>query len=371
MSALTLYLNRVFLARLAILLFGIVSIVVSFDLLERADNVLSNTRQGPLVLLYYGLLRMPDVGSQLLPIAALLAAVLSFGDLSRHRELDAMWASGVSPFKIIRSLAPAALILVGLQFALDNWGVPKSAEILRDIGVSEFEDLNMDRGENGVWLRSGRDVLRLPVEAARSGRMENLTIFRRDAEGMLIERLDAREARLRGDDWLLEDVWRRPIETVELQFAEQLLWRGRVDMGQVAQLAKEPRELPLAEILQIIANDAYGQRRTELYQTWLHDRFVTALTPLLMLVLVISLTQAIGKSVPFGWIFVSALALSFGFFVFDRMTLAMGEVGILPPWLAAWAPNLVLASLAGTFLVRQESSRSVPAAPPMSTLRSH
>ena len=83
-----------------------------------------------------------------------------------------------------------------------------------------------------------------------------------------------------------------------------------------------------------------------------------------MLVLVVSLVQAIGKSVPFGWIFVSALALSFGFFVFDRMTLAMGEVGILPPWLAAWAPNLVLASLAGTFLIRQESSRSVPAPAP-------
>ena len=365
MNALTLYLNRVYFARLAILLFGIVSIVVSFDLLERADNVLAVTKQGVHILLYYGLLRMPDIGSQLLPIAALLAAVLAFGDLSRHRELDAMWASGVSPFKMIRSLAPAALILIGLQFALDNWGVPKSAEILREMQVSQFEDLQADSGENGVWLRSGRDVLRLPVEAAQAGRMENLTIIRRDAEGMLIERLDARKGRPRGEEWVLEDVWRRSIESLELQFAEKLLWRGRVDMAQVAQLAKEPRELPLAEILQIIANDAYGQRRTELYQTWLHDRFVTALTPFLMLVLVISLIQAIGKAVPFGWIFVSSLALSFGFFVFDRMTLAMGEVGILPPWLAAWAPNLVLACLAGTFLVRQESSRSIPAAAPL------
>ena len=34
------YLNRVYFGRLLILLFGIVSIVVSFDLLERADNVL-------------------------------------------------------------------------------------------------------------------------------------------------------------------------------------------------------------------------------------------------------------------------------------------------------------------------------------------
>ena len=35
MSALTRYLNLLFFARLALLLFGIVSVVLSFDLLER------------------------------------------------------------------------------------------------------------------------------------------------------------------------------------------------------------------------------------------------------------------------------------------------------------------------------------------------
>ncbi len=369
MSALARYLNRLFFVRLGLLLFGIVSVVVSFDLLERSDNVLSTTKGGILILIQYAMLRTPDVASQLLPVAALLAAVLSFGELSRHNELDAMWASGVSPFKMIRALFPAAAILIVLQFSIDNWGVPESSAVLRDLGVSQFEDLSPAEEEHGVWLRSGRDILRLPVSAAQAGRMESLTIFRRDADGMLIERLDARRARQRGEDWVLEDVTRRAIEVGEQQFAAQLLWRGRIDMEHVVRLAREPRELPLDQIVEIIAEDAYGQRRVELYQTWLHDRIVTALTPFLMLVLVISLVQAIGKSVPFGWIFVSALALSFGFFVFDRMTLAMGEVGILPPWLAAWAPNLVLASLAGTFLIRPESSRSVAVPAPRSNTK--
>ncbi len=369
MNALTRYLNQLFFVRLALLLFGIVSVVVSFDLLERSDNVLAITKGGPLILFQYALLRAPDVASQLLPVAALLAAVLSFGELSRHRELDAMWASGVSPFKMIRALMPAAVILIVLQFSIDNWGVPESSAVLRELGVGQFEDVSPAEDEHGVWLRSGKDILRLPMAVAQAGRMESLTIFRRDADGMLIERLDARRARPRGDDWVLEDVTRRSIEAGERQFAPQLLWRGRINMEHVVRLARQPRELPLDQIVEIIASDAYGQRRVELYQTWLHDRIVTALTPFLMLVLVVSLVQAIGKSVPFGWIFVSALALSFGFFVFDRMTLAMGEVGILPPWLAAWAPNLVLASLAGTFLIRQESSRSVPVPAPRASPR--
>ena len=39
MNALTRYLNRLFFARLTLLLFGIVSVVISFDLLERSDTV--------------------------------------------------------------------------------------------------------------------------------------------------------------------------------------------------------------------------------------------------------------------------------------------------------------------------------------------
>ena len=161
MNDLTRYLNRLFFARLALLLFGIVSVVLSFDLLERSDNVLAITGGGPLDLLQYAMLRAPDVASQLLPIAALLAAVLSFGELSRHRELDAMWASGVSPFKMIRALVPAAAVLISLQFSIDNWGVPESSATLRALGVGQFEDVRPEEEKHGVWLRSGKDILRL------------------------------------------------------------------------------------------------------------------------------------------------------------------------------------------------------------------
>ena len=61
MNALTRYLNRLFFARLTLLLFGIVSVVISFDLLERSDNVLSVTGGGPLILIQYAMLRAPDI----------------------------------------------------------------------------------------------------------------------------------------------------------------------------------------------------------------------------------------------------------------------------------------------------------------------
>ncbi len=364
MGALTRYISLIYLSRFAILLFGLVSVVLSFDMLERSDNVLQAVGGGAETLLRYALLRMPEVTSQLLAIAALLAALLALAELSRHGELDAMWASGISPMQLLSAFLPVAIVLTGLQFSLDNWGIPQSAEVLRAWGVAKAEDSGAFGKDHGVWLRSGNDVIRLPRDAARAGNLRNMTIFRRSQDGVLIERLDASTAWRSNEGWLLGGVTRQSAQSFEQETFPQLLWKGEVNPEHVSKLARDPREISLHEIWEIIAKDAYGQRQVQLYQTWFHERIISAPTPFLMILLVVSLIQAIGRSAAFGWIFVASLGISFVFFVFDRATLAMGEVGVLPSWLAAWGPNLILAGVAGTLVLHRESSRSPPTRPP-------
>jgi lipopolysaccharide export LptBFGC system permease protein LptF len=48
------------------------------------------------------------------------------------------------------------------------------------------------------------------------------------------------------------------------------------------------------------------------------------------------------------------VAIGFGFFTFDGISLALGESGFGAPWISAWGPNLALAALIGTFVVREE-----------------
>jgi lipopolysaccharide export LptBFGC system permease protein LptF len=48
------------------------------------------------------------------------------------------------------------------------------------------------------------------------------------------------------------------------------------------------------------------------------------------------------------------VAIGFGFFIFENASLAMGEAGFLPPWIAAWSPMIALACLIGAFVARAE-----------------
>ena len=90
MSVLTRYLNRMFLVRLGIVLFGIMGFAVVVDLLDVAEE-LARDPSGPFQagLRYVGL-RLPIMLSELLPIAAMIAegrvrAVFFFVDpLSAH-----------------------------------------------------------------------------------------------------------------------------------------------------------------------------------------------------------------------------------------------------------------------------------------------
>jgi lipopolysaccharide export LptBFGC system permease protein LptF len=73
-----------------------------------------------------------------------------------------------------------------------------------------------------------------------------------------------------------------------------------------------------------------------------------------MIMLVVSLAQRFRRTGTFARLMIYSVAIGFGFFMFAGTSLAMGEAGFVPPWISAWSPNLALAALIGSFVVRDE-----------------
>ncbi|MDJ0610335.1 MAG: LptF/LptG family permease [Kiloniellales bacterium] len=355
MSILARYLNRLLVLRFVMVLGGLVLVVLSLDLMETSDNVVRSAR-GELVapILRYALLRLPDLTAKLLPVAALLAAILTLVELSRNRETSAIWSTGVSPLRLILAVLPAGLLFGSLQAALDNWAAPKGLQELYAWGVGPYTRESSTADTRAVWLRVGGDILRIPSGAAQSGDLKNVIIFRRDARGMLVDKLLAQEMNGQGDSWLLEDVTRWTTDGKEPTQLGSMAWQGELNLEGLALLAGEPRELTFRQLKDLIARDAYGQRSVDLYETWLHFRFVSATAPTFMVVLSLAIAYWLGAAASIARLFISALALGFAFFIFSQTALAMGKVGLLPPWLAAWAPVFCLTCLIVVLLLRRE-----------------
>lgn len=74
---------------------------------------------------------------QCIPLAVLLASIMSFGNMAETYELAAMKSSGLSLFRIMRAVFVLVLLLAGLTFLFNNFILPvvhlKSTALLYDI----------------------------------------------------------------------------------------------------------------------------------------------------------------------------------------------------------------------------------------------
>jgi lipopolysaccharide export system permease protein len=355
MSILARYMSRKVLMHAGLVLLSLATLSLTFELMERADNVLAASGGRALAVLAYAGLRLPDFVARQVPMAMLVGGLITFGLLRRYDELIAMWGSGVSVVGMMRALVPLGLLIGVCQLALDNVAVPAAQALLRERGLAGIGQKGLIEVEmSATWLRSGEDIIRIPKDAAMQGTLTDITIFRRDGDGRLVERLDAKAARPVAGGWQLTQVTRHTIEPAGLAVVPELVWQGHIDIGELPLLSSDERELTIGQLRFLIANDGFGQRPGDLYRTWLQNRIATAVAPLLILWLVVSLAQRFHRTGDFGFLIFSGLVLGFAFFVLDGAMFAMGEAALLPPWFAAWGAEIVLAALIGFLALRNE-----------------
>jgi lipopolysaccharide export system permease protein len=360
------YLSGQILARCLGILAGVAVMALAFDLMDAGKDIVRGAASPWLAILSYGALRLPSLLSTLLPAAALLAGLVTVGHLHRHLELVVIQGCGVSPLVLVRLLLPIGLLLTAVQFAVDDFAAPRATERLYAWGVGDYEArFWRPRTKRGLWLYSGDDIVRLTFKERDSQDIAGANIFHRDPEGLLLERIDAASAQVNEEGLLLKDAVRFDAANGTTTAIEEMTWRGRIDLAAVDVLARQPSDLSLVQLTEVIANQGYGQRPTDIYRTWLHARVAGALQPLLMLLLSLSIMPPLGRTGGRVRVLLAGISVGFVAFVFAGVSVAMGEAGLLPPWLAAWGPVLALASFIGWLLVRQArltAARPAPAA---------
>jgi lipopolysaccharide export system permease protein len=355
MSVLRRYVSYRFIFYFALVLSAMSALALTLDLMEEADKVLRSAPDGTVALLRYSGLRLPDIAAQMLPMAALLGMLFTLGQFMRHRELVALWSSGVSPMGLIFAMLPVAVALAAVDFANNDVAVPETQSALRSLGfASERKSASASEKSEAEWLLSGSDVVRLPKQPATDGVLRHISIFRRDADGRLTERIDAESATPQGDGWMLSGVTRYLIEPATTSKLASLYLDGRIDLAALPLIASDMRELGSRELIHLIEHEGYGQRPADRFRTWLHARIGSAFAPGLMMFLAISLAQRFRRTGSFGPLMLFSIGIGFAYFVLDGICLTMGETDFLPPWFAGWGPKAALASLIASFVTYGE-----------------
>lgn len=332
------YLMRAFIGRFVMLLVGLVFFLQTLDLLATANEVLAGGGPPMASLARYISLRMPGLVETVAPLAALLGALTAMVAMATNSEILAMRAAGRSVLSLVGGLVSVGLILSAALFMFSEFIVVRANGELQAWRDADFKtgDAPVQNAENS-WIREGNTILRIGKVLRDGTVLQDMRIFKQDANGNIADILAIRLALWENDHWSAVEVTR--VAGMAPDSDVPLTWETQLKPEHFFRMASQhPNELSLNALQQYIGTVAIGSRPGYFYDTWLQQKIagpiVLALMPLLAAIAAFAHHRQGSSVVTVVW----GISIGFAFVVIDNIVLAMGQFGSLPPMMAAWLP---------------------------------
>jgi lipopolysaccharide export system permease protein len=131
-------------------------------------------------------------------------------------------------------------------------------------------------------------------------------------------------------------------------------WETSLTPGHLADLAADPAKLSLAEVWRFVSNPDVGSRPVDFYQTWLLRKIAIPFVTLMMVLLAAPVAQGMQRHGGLGTGLAVGVGIGFLYFVADGLLLALGEIGTIPPVVAAWSPTVLFGAIGVSVLLKIE-----------------
>ena len=351
-----LYVGRLFLIRSFSILFALVLILQTLDLLGESGKILAVAGNSDADVWRYVGMRLPQIIETFLPFSVLLGTILTLITLNQNSEVVAMKASGMSAHQVLAPLFLAALLVAGISFAFNERIVTRSTAALSAWQKVEYKRVPPDNGvRSNIWVRDGDDLINAAtVETGGPAIvLRGVTIYERTG-GVLSSMLSAPTARAVEGGWELTDAKRflRRSGTVEPLGTIIAARDVRPDQFTLAQVDGD--QLPFLQLQSAIADLEAAGRPVDALKGVLWHKISGPLSAILMPLLGAVAAFGLARS---GKLFIRAIlgmGLGFAYFVADNFALAMGDLGAYSPFLAAWGPFILFALIGEMILIRTE-----------------
>lgn len=328
----------------------LMAILQVLDLLDVTPDILDRGL-GMAGVAYYAFMRLPRLYEQVAPISVLAGGLFAFSGLARESAVVAMRATGVSGYRIVGMAIPAAVVVMLLDVLCGQYLAPRA-----DPALADWWKNTTPVAERKVaaprTFRAGADLV-IGASASANGReITNVTIFRRDAKGILMEKVEAPKARYNHDAWILDQpkTTRFTGDLAQTSTAASTTWPSRLRPRDVQGLFGDDAAPTAASAQRALQNGA-SDRPESFYATHLQAAFAGPFVSLVMLLLSAPVALANFRSGQGAVLLTSGLAAGLIFLVANGMLTALGESGSLSPILAVWAAPAIFGALAvRTFL---------------------
>lgn len=299
--------------------------------------------------LFYTFLNLPNLFYQMLPIAALLGALVGLGNLARGSELIVIRAAGVSVARIAGSAALAGGILLAGGALVGEFLAPPLETYARQVKTyGKFAKFSF-AGSGGAWIKQGDTIVSIQQQTAETmfggvflyvigtgdDGVRRLEAVGRADEATLVAprqwRLDNYAESTLGDD----GVKARRLDAIDVE--------SDINPEFLGIAVNDPEGLPIRGLVRYLRHLRGNGLDASAYETALWTRISRSLSTVLLCMLAVPFVLGPLRSSGAGSRTVIGILIGVAYFLVNRTLENSGQVYDLPPLVSAWAPAVALA----------------------------
>jgi lipopolysaccharide export system permease protein len=338
---------------------GFPILVVVIDLADNLHKYLGRNIPRNDILLSY-VYFLPESAFQVVPAAVLFATVFSIGAFTRHAEVTAAKASGISFYRLILPILFGALFATGLDWTLGEVAPVTSRrrlELLQDEKTTE----GVSRSNFAFAAEAGR-VYKINLLETDKGRVSGLEIERKgNGTSYPTYLLTADSARFQAGRtptdgrWLLRGGQLNVVTDTGTSFMVQFTSGYDPNFRELPQdmmrAPRSPQEMRFAELTRFIAA---AQRSGSDVNTLRVERMLKIAVPITCIIIALFGAPLATSSQRGGAAYGIAVSLATTviFLLAIQLTKAFGGKGVISPELAAWLPGIAFAVVGVVLMVR-------------------
>jgi LPS export ABC transporter permease LptG/LPS export ABC transporter permease LptF len=353
------YVLSSFLFYFVLLLASFVLMTHVFTFFELLSDILKNHTPMARVLTYH-LFLTPRLVYELTPFCVLTAVLVTFGVLTKHNEVTALKACGVSIYRLTAPILLAGLLLTGGLFAFDHYWVP-DADRRQDAIRAEIKGrpaqtfLRPDRR----WISGLNDRIYYYKYFDQAERvMLGVHVYEIDPVRFRLKRHIAAE-RARWEPqlkaWVFQNGWSRDMNGTAVARFEDFSGQTRTfpeleeQPDYFVKEVKQSRQMNFQELESYIQELQQSGFDTVALQVQFHKKFSVPFFALIMAMISIPFAFLSGNRGAMAGVGLS-LAIAIVYWSVGQVFEQVGNLSELPAQVAAWSPDAIF-SLAGLYFL--------------------
>jgi lipopolysaccharide export system permease protein len=292
----------------------------------------------------FTLLNTPQQAFELLPIGAMIGALMGLGYLASGSELVITRASGVSVWRIAWPVGLAGVTLALIMFGIGEYAAPSMSQFAkREKTTSKLADVSF-AGTSSAWVKDGNRILRVQtgeVDRAFGG----VSVFELDGPTRL--RSIQRAARISVADpgrWSLHNVASSRFEKdkIEGDTVNELTLRSTVNPEFLGLAATDPQMLTLRGLASYIDHLRRNHLDTASYEIGYWSRIARLFAVVVVTLLALPFVFGPLRTTGAGTRTVVGVLLGVVFFLITRTIENGGHLFNVTPALVGWLPTAVI-----------------------------